>query len=191
MKIFDKIALYVFLGEVPLLILFIVSCQWLALPQLEASNAAAKALYDFGGFVVFGSWAFLAIYFSSKMLLQPSFRKVVLAKITFMRERDEREIFLTGQAAKHTMLTTLAILIFLFCLSCFTFSYDEKSHEASWGIGFELTSSNDIANTETNYSTHADGRYSYDGLPVSMQTILAGLIGWQIFSYNYYMKHRE
>jgi hypothetical protein len=128
------------------------------------------------------------------MVSEP-FRDQVIARITFMRERDEREALLTGKATRTTFLTSLAILIFLFCLSCFQVSIyrippekaiDGKTGVISLGLGFSL-----LENTKqdrTRDITEKRDIFSYTGLPVSSTTVILILIGWQIISYNYLMR---
>ena len=187
MKKFDSILLKIFFYECPIIFIFMCSYTFFPLEALAKTSFAVSLWYNICGGVIFLSWILIAVYISIKMLLSHTFRHIILSKITFMRERDEREIFMTGQAAKNTMLTTLAILIFLFCLSCFNFSYkttNNNSHDVSWGISFSLTN-------ETNAAEQPNNDVSYSGLPISNSIILLGLIGLQIFSYNHYMKRRE
>jgi len=198
MKKFDAIMMKVFLYELPVLVLFILTCMIMPLEKMAQGNFYVNLWYQFGGFYIFGSWLFTAFYISMKLLLAPDFRQLVLAKLTFMRERDEREVGLTGQAAKNTMLTTLAALIFLFGLSCVQFSYARvpaefaapgNSKVMSWGIGFSLSSHEN--ETSLNQEQPLDKVIEYNGLPLSTSAILLGLIGWHIFSYNHYMRKYE
>jgi len=198
MKKFDAVVMKVLLYELPVLVLFILSYKALPLEHLAQSNVYAGIWYQIGGCYVFGSWILGALYVSVKLLLSGNFRQIVLTRMTSMRERDEREVVLTGQASKNTMLTTLAILIFLFCLSCLQFSYARvpaeiavpgNTREVSWGLGFSLTGED--AEAKGTENTPLERVIEYNGLPLSTSVILLGLIGWNIFSYKYYMKKYE
>jgi hypothetical protein len=102
---------------------------------------------------------------------------------------------LTGKAAKTAMLTTLAILLVLFFLSCFRISaYNLPPEEAiggktkalTIGIGFNLLENpSRAAGGET---APENTIVSYSGLPVSGSTVIVGLIAWQIAAYNYSMR---
>jgi hypothetical protein len=86
----------------------------------------------------------LSIYLGVRLILSGPFRDSVLARLTFIRERDEREALLTGRATKTTLMTSLAILIFLFCLSCFQVSFFKLPPEKALDgktRGFSLGSS--------------------------------------------------
>jgi hypothetical protein len=111
-----------------------------------------------------------------------------------MRERDEREALLTGKATRTTFLTSLAILIFLFCLSCFQVSIyrvpperavDGRTGFISLGVGFNLLEH--IAQDTPEHLAEKKDIFSYTGLPVSSTTVILILILWQIISYNFLM----
>ena len=195
MKKFDAVLLKVFLYELPILVFYAISLAFFGLETAAKENMYAKVWYDFGGLFVFGSWMTVSICISLRLIMSSSFRSNVLSKITFLREQDEREIVLTGQAAKNTMLTTLAVLILLFCLSCFQFSVyrippeqavDGKSRVLTLGLNFKLL---DVPQQQ---GAGADKEkadiISYSALPISSSTVIIGIIGWQIISYNYLMR---
>ena len=140
-------------------------------------------------------WMTLSIYLSVRLMVSGPFRDQVITKITFIRERDEREAILTGKATKTAFLTSLAFLILLFCLSCFQVSIyrvplekavDGKTGIVSLGLGFNLLEHGKQDRPEdTIQRKHI---FSYRGLPVSSATIILMLIIWQIISYNYSMR---
>lgn len=193
MKKLDSILLKIFLYELPILILYFISYFVFDLEMAAKSNNYAKAWYDFGGFYIFGSWIFCSIYLSFRLMISDLFRKKILTKITLIKERDEREILLTGQAARATMLTTIAILIFLFCFSCFQFSIyqvppdiDGKSKVLSLSFNLDLLENPLKQNLEE--VTEKQEILSYTGLPISSASVILGLIIWQVIAYNYYMR---
>jgi hypothetical protein len=157
-----------------------------------AASGSIKILYDLFGLMV-AIWMALTVYLGMRLLLSERFREEVLSKITFIKERDEREVMLAGRSAKATMLTTLAVLLFAFCLSCFQISYyrlppeqavDGKTRAVELGLKFELIDRPQQAGAE-------DGRQNivaYTGLPVSNSALILGLIAWQIAAYNYSLR---
>jgi hypothetical protein len=161
---------------------------------LITQTSAAKLLNNFAGLLI-GSWMLLSVYLCVRLMLSGSFRNKVLAKITFIREGDEREVMLTGKATKTTFLTSLAILIFLFCLSCFQVSIyrvppdsavDGKTGRITLGAGFNLLESAKLVRApETVRKTEI---FSYTGLPLSSTAVILLLIIWQIISYNFSMQ---
>jgi len=195
MKKIDAILLKIFLYELPILVFYAISIAFFGLETAAKENVYAKVWYDFGGLLIFGSWMAVSICISIRLIMSSSFRCNVLSKITFLKEQDEREVVLTGQAAKTTMLTTLAILIFLFCLSCFQFSVyrippeqavDGKNRVLTLGFDFKLLDdSQQKGSSEDNEKADI---ISYSALPISSSTVIIGIIGWQIISYNYLMR---
>lgn len=121
MKKLDSILLKSFLYGLPLVVMLGIFSYYYGLGIFSQATGKIKFLYNFAG-LIFAIWMLLSIYLSVRLMFSGSFRNKVLAKLTFIKERDEREVMLTGKATKTTFLTSLAILIFLFCLSCFQVS---------------------------------------------------------------------
>ena len=95
----------------------------------------------------------------------------------------------------YSFLTTLAILMFLFCLSCFQVSIyrvsPEKAVDGKTGfVTLGLTCN--LLETSKQAGAHDELRrrdiFTYSGLPVSSTAIILGLILWQICSYNVTMR---
>jgi hypothetical protein len=191
MKRLDPVILKVFLYGLPLVIfcgVFAASYGW---QSAAAAGGLVQALYNLSG-LVFGVWLLLAACLLARLLVSGEFRERVLSKITFIRERDEREAMLTGKAAKTTMLTTLAVLLVLFFLSCIRVSLSDlppeqavggKTKAVTIGAAFSLTGQTGPAQPEAEKTI-----VSYSGLPLSGPALIAGLIIWQVAAYNYTMK---
>lgn len=197
MKSFDRVILKIFLYELPILLLYFISIFLFGLEAAAQRNSYAKIWYDFGGCFVFGSWMAISLCLSVRLMLSASCREKVLAKLTFIKERDEREVLLTGKAAKNTMLTTIAILLFLFCLSCFQISIykvppeqalDGKDRVLSLGLQLDFLNSTGEKFSQPNKDLEKEDLVSYTALPISSSSVIIGLIGWQIVSYNYLMR---
>lgn len=193
MRKLDFIISKVFLYELLIVIIYLISIVIYDLETVAQSNSYARAWYDFGGCYIFGSWMIVSIYLSIRLMSSGLFREKVLTKLTFIKERDEREVILTGKAAKTTMLTTIAILIFLFCLSCFQFSTyrvppdsDGKSMVLSLNLNLDLLK--EVPRTNSDEVINKEDIISYTGLPISSSAVILGLIIWQIISYNYHMR---
>jgi hypothetical protein len=194
MKRWDSILLKAFLYGLPLVIILSIFSYFYGLEILNRVPDKIKLLYNFAGLVL-ALWMLLSIYLSVRLMVSSSFRNKVLAKITFIRESDEREVMLTGKAIKTTFLTSLAILIFLFCFSCFQVSIyrvppakavDGKTGRISLGVGFTLLESSKQAHADK--TLQKTDIFTYTGLPLSSTAVILLLIIWQIISYNYAMQ---
>ncbi len=191
MKKLDSVLLKSFLYGLPVLIgyaVFAYSVDWRTVGR---SNDYLKTLYDLGGLVL-GLWMIVSVALSVRLVASGVFRERVLVKLTLINERDERETFLSGRAAKETLLTSIAVLVFLFCLSCFEVSLyrlppdqtvDGKARVISLGVKFELVDHATTKNSDE--SLQKENIVAYSGLPFSNSSVIMGLIIWQIISYNY------
>ena len=194
MKRSDSMLLKVFLCGLPVVAVLAVFSYLYSLGVVNHDTGYARFLNGFAG-LVFAMWMILSIYLSVRLMVSGPFRDQVITKITFIRERDEREALLTGKATKTTFLTSLAFLILLFCLSCFQVSIyrvpvekaiDGKTGIVSLGFGFSLLEHGKQDRPED--TIQRKDIFSYRGLPVSSTTIILILIFWQIISYNYSMR---
>jgi len=192
MKRVDSMLLKVFLYGIPVIAL-IAGFSYLS-GAVSHHAGFSKLLNNFMG-LVFALWMALSMYLCVRLVVSGPFRDQVIAKITFIRERDEREAILTGKAAKTAMLTSLAFLILLFCLSCFHVSVyrvppenavDGKTGFITLGFGFDLLKHGEQDRPEERIQRQ--DIFSYRGLPVSGTTVILMLIVWQIIAYNCSMR---
>ncbi|MDD4894804.1 MAG: hypothetical protein PHW54_05775 [Candidatus Omnitrophica bacterium] len=142
-----------------------------------------------------GLWMSLTVYLAIRLLISETFREGVLTKITFMKERDEREELLTGKATKGTFLMTLALLFFLLCLSCFQVSIyrlpSEKAINGKTGVltlGTNIILSQKQAMLAPPQENYRKNIFSYNLFPISTTGVILLLIIWHIFWYNFFMR---
>jgi len=194
MKKLDSLLLKVFLYGLPVFVMLAVYAHFFAAGAVER-DAPYTGFLNSGFFgVAVAMWLALSVYLSIRLLISGPFREQVIAKITVIKERDERETHLTGKAARATLLTTLALLVLLFCLNSIQVAVyrlpPEKAVEGrtgilSMGVGFDLLK-NDAA--ERPDAVARQYIFKYKGLPLSSSAIILILMAWQIASYNYSMK---
>ncbi len=191
MKRLDTLLLKVYLYGLPAVVIFAVLSHLYGLGSLEQTGGANKILHNFEGLVL-AVWLVLSLYLSVRLIVSGSFRNKVLARMTFIRERDEREAALTGKAARTTFLTSLAVLILLFCLSCFHVSFYRlppekavggKTGVVSLGFGFKVWGT--PQQEPGKGALQGKSIISYNGLPVSTMTVILFMIICQIACYNY------
>jgi hypothetical protein len=194
MKRFDSMLLKVFLYGLPGVLVLAVFSYSYSSGVVSHAYIYFRLLNSFAG-LVFAIWMMVSLYLSVRLMVSGPFRDQVIAKLTFIRERDEREALLTGKATRTTFLTSIAILILLFCLSCFQVSIyrvpperavDGKTGIVSLGVGFSLLERSKQVRPED--TIQKKDIFSYTGLPVSSTTVILMLIVWQIVSYNYWMR---
>lgn len=191
----DSVLTKVFLYGLPLIAIFGVFSYSYHTGIIDHSAGAAQFFNKIAG-LLYAIWMTLSIFLSIRLMASGPFRDQVLSRLTFIRERDEREVMLTGKATKTTFLTTLAILMFLFCLSCFQVSIyrvppemavDGKTGFVTLGLTCNLLENSRQAGAHKEEFLKQD-IFTYSGLPISSTAIILGLFIWQICSYNITMR---
>ena len=191
----DSVLVKVFLYGLPIIVIFGVFSYSYNTEIINHATGIAKFFNNLAG-LAYATWMTLCIVLSIRLMVSGPLRDQVLSRFTFIRERDEREVMLTGKAARTTFLTTLAILLFLFCLSCFQVSIyrvpPEKAVDGKTGVVTLGLTCNLLENSKQ-VGAHDDeirqqDIFTYSGLPISGTAIILGLILWQICSYNVTMR---
>jgi hypothetical protein len=186
--------LKVFLFLLPAAAILAIFSHFYGTGAVDHNALYSRFLNGFAGLVI-ALWMTLSLYLSVRLIASGPFRDQVIARITFIRERDEREAMLTGKAAKTAFLTSLALLIFLFCLSCFQVSVyrvpperavDGKTGIVSLGLAFNILEQGNQNRAQD--TIIRKNIFSYKGLPISSTAIVLMLIFWLIASYNYSMR---
>ena len=191
MKRSDFILSRTFLYGLPAVICLAVYSAFYEKTSLQAAgNGTADFFHELTGLVL-GAWMLLTVYLAARLLISGTFREEMLARITFMKERDEREALLTGKATKTTFLMTLALLFFLLCLSCFQVSLyrlpPEKAINGKTGV-LTLGTSFALSRPPVPMKDVQHEYFSYTALPISTTGIILILILWLIFWYNFFMR---
>lgn len=191
----DSVLVRVFLYGLPIIAIFGVFSYSYNTGIIDHATGAAQFFNKLAG-LFYAIWMTLSIVLSIRLMASGPFRDQILSRLTFIRERDEREVMLTGKATKTTFLTTLAVLMFLFCLSCFQVSIyrvppekavNGKTGFVTLGLTCNLFENSKQAGTHSEECLKQD-IFTYSGLPISSTTIILGLFIWQICSYNITMR---
>lgn len=190
MKRVDATLLKVFLCGLPFGAVLAAFGYFHSQGMVERESGFFSLLNAVSGLFI-AAWLVFFLFLCLRLAVSESFRDQVLSKITFMKERDEREAVLTGKATKATFFVTLAVLILLFSLSCIQVSVyrvpqdqavNGKTGMISLGLGFSLFEQGEQDRTAS--MDRRENIFSYKGLPLSMEAVLLMLIAMQIFSYN-------
>lgn len=133
-------------------------------------------------------WFVTLIIFLVMIIFLTSTREQVMRRLANIQERDEREIFITGQASRKTFISTLGILIVLLFLSIFNFNIrklpadeivDGRAKRLSITLNFK-------ALDESKIERNSNGEILLESkeIPLSKSSILLSLILWQIVSFR-------
>lgn len=180
LNVFDKWAFRYFVFLSPVIIGFMV---WAVITEFKDQDATGLG-WDIFGWIFIG-WVIDMIYIVTKMLFSVQMRNAVMSKLAGLKERDERESVVAGNAAKFSFLSTLAMLIFMLVFSITTLEVRKDAPTYTKGkgsIGFGGTAIDDKA--WTHEKTAEAEIIAYKGLPLTKPMLILILIFWQIGSYH-------
>lgn len=172
---------------------FVIACAtWGSIQSdreiLTSGSFLAKAAWEVLSWNLI-IWFLCLVVFLVLMVFVSSTRDMVTRRIANIKERDEREIYITGQASKKAFTTTLSVLIFLFFISIFTFNVSKippeemvsnRGKSLSLGFNFKLT---DEPKTERDQAGQV--LVESKDIPLSKSAILLLLIAFQISVFGF------
>ena len=143
-------------------------------------------------------WFLLLVYFLISLVFWGKFRETILTALTFSKERDERESFISGRASKATFYSTLSVLILLFFLSGLHLNiYRKPKEEAVDGkrtsitIGYSFNFINSVKkdNKVSDYSKN-ETMLVMNGVPFTQESLILFLILYHVTSYHIFTRKR-
>lgn len=133
-------------------------------------------------------WFAILIVFLVLLVVLPEAREKTLKRLANLKERDEREQFITGKASRTAYISTLALMIVLLFFSMFSVDiYRIPESEAKGGktgtinigLNFKLLD-------EPRVTTDTQNKMIFESkdIPLSKSAIILGLILWQLAAFN-------
>jgi hypothetical protein len=138
------------------------------------------------------TWFSLLFVFFILLISFPFAREATLKRIANLKERDERESFVTGKAARKTYISTLSLLFFMLFLSTFNFNIirvpESRAVNGQRGI-ININISNPLQAAESNsFDTGSEVLFDIKKYVPSKGAFLLLLIFWQLWSFNWNVK---
>jgi len=133
-------------------------------------------------------WFTLLIVYLFALVLIPSVREKTLRRLANMKERDEREQYITGKASRAAYISTLSILILFLFISLFSFNViktpaDKAGHHYRASIGMHYTMLN--SSVAPSPAKNAEEiLFDTNQYTLSSSSILLILLAWQLFIFN-------
>lgn len=180
LNVFDKWSFRYLVYLSPLIIGFMI---WAVVTNFQDKDGVGLGWEIFGWLFIL--WTIDLAYIVTKMLFSSSMRNAIMSKLAGLKERDERESVVAGNAAKFSFLSTLALLIFMFVFSITTLTVrkDAPTYKHGKGsIGFGGTAVDKEA--WTHEKNEVSEVFAYKGIPLTKPTLILILIFWQIGSYH-------
>lgn len=194
MNKFDKILGRFVIFSVPLVLTLLV-WGWISgnPDELSRSEGMTRLLWDTLGWN-FMIWILCSLYLVIKMVIKKKFRDIILSKIAGVRERDERESLISGEAAKFSFLSTIAMLFLLLFLSIFTitvaknpYGLDKSGKRGYISIGMNFFPfSKDVP--EKKIIDKNLEILTYTGIPLSSSMVIVLILLWQLGSYKFIIR---
>jgi hypothetical protein len=140
-------------------------------------------------------WFIILIYALFVLLFSPALRNSLLAKLSRIKERDEREAFIIGRSSRFTFFSTFALLVFFLFFATVNITISKlpveqringKKHQLSIGLAYKFfeDSNKEIQNRNVIFSTQSS-------LPFTRQNMLILIIIWHIGSFYYSSKKMQ
>lgn len=154
------------------------------------SSSWAKIAWDVLG-IHFLFWLLVLFYFLLVLVLSTSTRDVVLTRLARIKERDEREELIVGQAARTSWLSMLALSVFLLLLSGLQIQVQElakprgKGPRRSLSIGYGFSFLDRCPSPKTQKEKRILFSFS---MGISKTMILLLLVFWQILTFHLFSR---
>jgi|GEM_PF-3301791 len=143
--------------------------------------------------VTFGLWILSIFYLVIALLFSTHFREELVARMMWLKQRDEREVISAGAAAKKTFFMTVALISFLLVVSLLHFQIakipddqvkaDGHHHILKMGLGLS------IWNSPNSAQTPVDPNLTFDfQMPLSTTGILLLILVWELGTFRWYLK---
>ena len=144
--------------------------------------------------ITWGVWIVCTLYLGVALVFSSTFREQLVARMIRLKERDERETFSAGVAAKKTFLLSIAVISFLFIVSLMQFQIakipddqvkvDGHHHILKIGMGFNAWNSPNAG------PNPLDPNLTFNfQMPLSTTGILLLLLVWQLGSFHWYSRN--
>ncbi len=192
-KINHFIARYLAWASPFVVILLVVSA--LIMGSGKQGTAAGVVLDVLG--IHFLIWLALLLYFLVTLLISSSMREMILTRVARIRERDEREELITGQATRASWLATFALLIFLFLVSGLQVSVQEQPpaeagarprRSVSVGYRFSLLQPTTRAGAWPPRAAASRTLFSFSGVALSNGAMLLVLLFWHVLTLHLFSR---
>jgi hypothetical protein len=179
---FDRFSFWYLIGMSPVIFGFMI---WAVFTDFMNHPGSSMGWDIFGW--LFIAWVLILIYLVTKMVFSKRVRDVVMTRLAGMKERDERESVVAGNAAKFSFLSSLALLLFLFVFSVSTLTvtkhpknFDRKNGKVMIGFNVKAIDDDALLHEKT---TEVES-FNYKGMPLSKPLLILLMIFWQVGSYH-------
>lgn len=140
-------------------------------------------------------WFIMLVVFLICMVTVKSVREKTLMRLANLKERDEREQYIMGKAARATYISSLSLMILLLFFSMFTVRVSTltpvppNNHHLSIGIGLHFSLLNKTDSPDI--SDKSNVLFDSKEFSLSSSAIVLLLLGWQLLVFNCIARREE
>ena len=141
-------------------------------------------------------WFSVLILFLVLLVVWPEAREKTLKRLANLKERDEREQYITGKASRTAYISTLGLLVFFLFFSVFSLNIyrlpeseaiNGKTGTVSIGLGFSLL---DKPRIETS-PIAGKALFQSRDIALSKTAIILVLLFWHLGSFNFTSRRED
>jgi hypothetical protein len=174
---------------------FVIACMvWETLqPDIQfgtSSSIIAKVLWELLSWNLMLWFAFLVLFLISLVAIS-NIREKTLRRLANLHERDEREQYITGKAARTAYISTLSFLILFLFLSMVSLRIFEvpnnqvvNGHHKQVNIGIHFNFLEKDTDKMLNQTPEEKVLFDSNQMKPSTSTILLFLLCWQLLIFN-------
>ena len=179
---------YGFIFVIALLIWSAWSAYFTPNELIANSNIIIRILHELLSYNLMFWFSTLVLYMVFLVVI-PSIREKTLRRLANLQERDEREEYITGKAARATYIATLSLTLFFLFFSLFSINLSKLNqtdpqkpgHSVSIGINYSFFSNPIVKKSSSNQVTNI---FDTNQFSLSSSTIILMFLGWQLFVFN-------
>ena len=185
-KLCGNLKNYLVYGAIPVLALIVWSI--FLRHDIAQSNVAVRALHEILSYNLM-IWFVALIGYMVSLIVIPNFRENTLRYLANLKERDEREEYITAKAARSAYIATLSLTLFFLFFSLFSFHYstltkvtpNQPGHSVTVSFGYKIFAESQTTQPAVQGVSPVFDSTSY---ALSGSTLLILLLVWQLLMFN-------
>jgi hypothetical protein len=168
---------------------------WLAyfspLGLITDNNIVIRILHELLSYNLIFWFANLVLYMVFLVVI-PSVREKTLSRLANLQERDEREEYITGKAARASYIATLSLTLFFLFFSLINIylsklnqtNPEKPGHSVGIGIHYSFFSKSKVIETSNESNEQVAIIFDTNQFSLSSSTIILMFLGWQLLIFN-------
>lgn len=131
-------------------------------------------------------WFGVLFVFMLLLVFRKETQEATIRRVAGITERDEREEWITGMAARRSFVSSASFLIFLLFFSCLQLKWAKNPDQSLSPAKSALTIGFGMGSTEPGQTQLGDGTviHEYSGIPGSKSSLILLVLVWQVVAFR-------